>query len=932
MSPNLMDFIKNWLANLAKRMSKGAFWLEVLVALLVGGGTFWGVKALRDEGLLMGQELLHHDLLHLRQVPDYGTNLVTHTNIVVIGADERDIQRFGWPLEDDMVSKILEKIASHEPAGIALDLYRDMPVPKRGDLVHHLNNTLTNHPNIIGISQIDLEEPDLTIKAPLVLRDQPTRVGENSFANDDDRMLRRGMLYFYSDAGIHPSLGLLMTAKYLGKHWGELITLAPGPILKLPMSSADLTLTNGQPVTIAAVSTSTRNGVTETDVTGVLKITASDNPLQYDEEDNVIASTNVVEISDSGGIADPNGDIQSLKVSASDGALTIDTVVAGTAMPPADWFPERADTEYEFRWLFDIDNDASTGLKVDGVDGLGADIVAEIKFDSGKGIEAGHAYRPALAAGETNSVVIPELYFGSVQEGMSNLKIGKALFTSFDGNRGPYSGADAGGFTFRMDYRGAKSGQFPQYTVRALMGEEKKEGDDSTDSPCCASGECRCSVEKVDLKGKLVFFGAVADSLKDYYPMPHDDRERLLITHAMATDQLLRSYFNGDEQTKYWTRSGETRWILLWSFMGVLMGFIVRENPGVRLLITAPVLLFGMLAYSWWQFFENQLWLPVVPTVLAMMGSAILMVFYLFLTEGRQKKAISGMFSTMVSPEVLKYIQEESGSLKLAGERKEATMFFSDVAGFTTISEKLNAEQLAAVLNEYLTPMSDIIINYGGYIDKYEGDAIMADFGVPIWGDADPHSHAWKCCWAAVEQQQKLVPLSVELKEKYEVEIGVRMGINTGFVSAGNMGSTQKMQYTVMGDAVNQAARFEPACKIFGVLIMIGESTYDMASDKIEARKLGLLVAKGKKQAVGVYELLAKKGELDAEKAKLVQQFESAWEIYASGQFAEAKSAFEACLKIMDDEPSRIYAAQCEQFIKNPPPEGWAGEWIQLTK
>ena len=113
MSPNLMDFIKNWLANLAKRMSKGAFWLEVLVALLVGGGTFWGVKALRDEGLLMGQELLHHDLLHLRQVPDYGTNLVTHTNIVVIGADERDIQRFGWPLEDDMVSKILEIGRAH---------------------------------------------------------------------------------------------------------------------------------------------------------------------------------------------------------------------------------------------------------------------------------------------------------------------------------------------------------------------------------------------------------------------------------------------------------------------------------------------------------------------------------------------------------------------------------------------------------------------------------------------------------------------------------------------------------------------------------------------------------------------------------------------------------------------------------------------------
>ena len=415
--------------------------------------------------------------------------------------------------------------------------------------------------------------------------------------------------------------------------------------------------------------------------------------------------------------------------------------------------------------------------------------------------------------------------------------------------------------------------------------------------------------------------------------MPHNDRERLLATHALATDQLLRSFYNGDEMTQYWTRRGESWWIAFWSFMGVLLGFAVRENPGLRLLILAPIMIFGLLAYASWQFYINQLWLPVIPPALAMFGSAVVMVFYLFLTEGRQKKAISGMFSTMVSPEVLKYLQEESGSLKLAGESREATMFFSDVAGFTTISEKLNAEQLASVLNEYLTPMSDIIINYGGYIDKYEGDAIMADYGVPIWGDEDPHSHAWKCCWAAIEQQEKLKPLSVELKEKYGVEIGARMGINTGVVSAGNMGSTQKMQYTVMGDAVNQAARFEPACKIFTILIMIGQSTYDMAKDKIEVRKLGLLVAKGKKQAVGVYELLAKKGELDETLAKLVAKFESTWDIYAKRGFVEAKRGFEDCLKIVpDDGPSLAYIEQCGHFTENPPPEDWAGEWIQLTK
>ena len=154
-----------------------------------------------------------------------------------------------------------------------------------------------------------------------------------------------------------------------------------------------------------------------------------------------------------------------------------------------------------------------------------------------------------------------------------------------------------------------------------------------------------------------------------------------------------------------------------------------------------------------------------------------------------------------------------------------------------------------------------------------------------------------------------------------------------GAVSGGNMGSTQKMQYTVMGDAVNQAARFEAACKIFTILIMIGQSTYDMAKDKIEVRKLGLLVAKGKKQAVGVYELLAKKGELDETLAKLVAKFEPAWDIYAKGGFAEAKREFEGCLEIIpDDGPSLAYIEQCEHFTENPPPQDWAGEWIQLTK
>ena len=147
------------------------------------------------------------------------------------------------------------------------------------------------------------------------------------------------------------------------------------------------------------------------------------------------------------------------------------------------------------------------------------------------------------------------------------------------------------------------------------------------------------------------------------------------------------------------------------------------------------------------------------------------------------------MFSSMVSPEVLIFMQADPERLQLKGERKDATMFFSDLRGFTTISESVSPEELSKILNDYLTPMSNIILDYGGYIDKYEGDAIMADFGVPVWNDPDPNSHAWKCCWAALDQQKELLKVSKYFLTNYNVEIDARMGINTGIVAAGNMGS-----------------------------------------------------------------------------------------------------------------------------------------------
>ncbi|MBM30823.1 MAG: hypothetical protein CMD77_07925 [Gammaproteobacteria bacterium] len=936
----MAQYLINWLSKNAKRVFSRKFWQEAFFTCAIGGGVFLAIWFLREKQLFMGMELYHHDKLHLAQSLDFSkpylaqdfpwldfkqkgdswssNRIDTKSNIVVVEGTEKDVRQFGWPLEDQTLASILERIASFEPKAILLDIYRDIPVPRSGTQIHKLEKVLTNHTEIVVIRQIDLTDPEMTIEAPKVLRGDPTRIAENSFASDSDTTIRRGMLYMNdNEGGFHMSVAYQMVSRFLPDDW---IGAAPSPLLTAYIPLGDLGITNGQAIRFA----------------GFQEGASDDWSIDWTESAKatiVSSNTPIAEIRDRRDMEDPHGDLRRVSMQVDEEVMTLQMQVDANILPPSNVLPKDLSNRYYFHWLLDLDSDVDTGwnsLEYEGAatgvrDPIGVDVIIQVGWRDGApdGVKA---YRP----GEEDKPIFEDFgYTGSNPDYPFRFQIGKAVYNRLETGDGPYVGEELSGYTYPFDYKGSRGEDFNSFTIAQVM-DKDKDG-----ARCCNASSCKCprAAEKEDFKGKLVFFGAVAKSLKDVYSLPHEDNEYLIYAHAMASDQLLRAYYNGDPLTQYWSSKGETTWIILWSFMGVLLGLFVKNNPGTRLLIFGPVLFAILFTAVLLAFFKYNYWLPFFPPALAMFGSAVLMVFYLFLTEGKQKKAISGMFSTMVSPEVLKFLQEDPDNFRLAGDRKPATIFFSDVAGFTTIAEKLSAEELAKVLNEYLTPLSDIIIRYGGYIDKYMGDAIMADFGVPVWNDEDPDSHAWKSCWAAIEQQEMLVPLSADFKEKYDVEIAVRMGVNTGFVSAGNMGSTQKMQYTVMGDAVNQAARFEPACKIFGVLIMIGESTYQMAKDKIEARKLGLLVAKGKYKSVEVYELLAKKGDLDETKSKLVQKFEAAWAIYAQGKFDEAKVAFGECLKIVpDDGPSLAYIEQCTRFTSDPPPENWAGEWIQLAK
>jgi len=322
----------------------------------------------------------------------------------------------------------------------------------------------------------------------------------------------------------------------------------------------------------------------------------------------------------------------------------------------------------------------------------------------------------------------------------------------------------------------------------------------------------------------------------------------------------------------------------------------------------------------------------LVPVVSPLLGLVLTYggnILYQFVIEQREKRKINNMFSTYVSPKVLEHLQDNPDAFGLSGKKMEATMFFSDVESFTAISENLSAEELAIVLNRYLSPMTEILMSYDGYVDKYEGDAIMCDFGVPM---PDP-DHALKACFSALDQQANLDILREEIKDEFNVNIKVRMGINSGDVSAGNMGSAQRFQYTVMGDAVNQASRFEGANKQYGSKIMIGESTYALTKDKIEVRPLDKLVVKGKVIPIEVYELLARKGELSDDMKKISGFFEEGINLYWNKEWDEALIKFKMALEINEDDgPSLTYVERCKAYKESPPPDDWQGEYVMTTK
>lgn len=302
---------------------------------------------------------------------------------------------------------------------------------------------------------------------------------------------------------------------------------------------------------------------------------------------------------------------------------------------------------------------------------------------------------------------------------------------------------------------------------------------------------------------------------------------------------------------------------------------------------------------------------------------------YLYVQERKQKSFIKGAFSQYLSPQVIDIIVDDPSKLSLGGERKEMTAYFSDVQKFSTISESLEPEELVQLLNEYLTEMCDIISSHNGTIDKFEGDAIIAFWGAPL----NQSNHAQLACFASIDMQNRLVEMRRQWKEEGKNQLLVRMGLNSGNMVVGNMGSEQRMDYTMMGDAVNLAARLEGANKFYGTFSMISEFTYDKVADVVDCRELDLVRVVGKNEPIRIYELLDRKNRVTGKQADLVDAYMNGLELYKQMKFADAVEAFNKAIKIHPkDGPSNTYMERCKRFMASPPDENWDGVFTHTEK
>jgi adenylate cyclase len=296
--------------------------------------------------------------------------------------------------------------------------------------------------------------------------------------------------------------------------------------------------------------------------------------------------------------------------------------------------------------------------------------------------------------------------------------------------------------------------------------------------------------------------------------------------------------------------------------------------------------------------------------------------------EGREKANLRMAFGQYVSSGLVEKILDDPGQVRLGGERRPLTVLFSDIRGFSSFSERMQPENLSSFLNEYLSPMTHLVLQQGGMLDKYIGDAVMAVYGAPL-PQAD---HAAAACRTALQMQQEIARLNIAWRARGLPDIQVGIGINTGEMSVGNMGSDVRFDYTVMGDAVNLASRLEGLTKEVGCAILCGPDVPAAVGDGFVFRELDRVRVKGRGGSVQVYELVGTRGQARLDATALVA-YAAVLESYRERDFATARAGLQAFVAAHADDPAAAkLLARIDVMAQDPPGPGWDGVYDQKNK
>ena len=500
-------------------------------------------------------------------------------------------------------------------------------------------------------------------------------------------------------------------------------------------------------------------------------------------------------------------------------------------------------------------------------------------------------YAPLSIQTVWNYLGRPQLTVKVAMYGIRGIQMGKTFIPT-----------DENGNMF-LNYLGPEK-TFPYYSITDVLNNKFPEG---------------------TFKDKIVLVGSTAIGMGDmrFTSTSSTGEYPGLEVHATVINNILNKNF-----------LHKPKWAVLYDLLaiivlGLIAGILLPRLNALKGIVVTVALFILHILLSRMLFIQYGLLVNMVYPLLTLILVYTSLTLFYYITEERERKKIRGAFSYYVSSSVVNEMLKSPEKLKLGGDKKDLSVLFSDIRGFTTISEGLTPEELVHLLNEYLTVMTDIVFKYDGTLDKYMGDAIMAVYGAPL----DQPDHPTRACHSALDMMDGLKRLNEKWIHEGKKPLDIGIGINTGPMMVGNMGSDQRFDYTVMGDAVNLGSRLEGANKSYNTNILISDSTYQRVKDNFVCMELDSVKVKGKTLPVSIYQLIGEKEDVSRDYLETIEDFHKGLQLYREQKWDEAIEAFQTVAAMNEAiYAAKLYIERANELKADPPSPGWDGVFTMKTK